>query len=175
MSSTVAQLETASTRSPLRSDCVNTMPVAFATTSCSCWTSSSDRRLIAPGRAVASRMRKTAIPPPISGVVAPRDVAGCGWRSGPVPVVDQSLDLPGRPGQRLRFHHHDLHAGADGVLDGLGHLGGGRVPAVAGAVRARLHLDGEVVHAALGAEYELEVRGEPGRTQDDLLDLSGEE
>src|SRR3954454_19433647 len=165
MSSTVAQLETASTRSPLRSDCTNTMPVAFATTSAPAGraapTGGSSRRDVRwpPEcgrlpfllRSAASWRRET--------------LPGCGWWSGQVPVVDQSLDLPGRPGQRLGFHHHDLDAGADGVLDGLGHLGGGRVMAVAGAVRARLHLHREVVHAALGAEYELEVRGEPGRTQ----------
>src|SRR6185312_700482 len=102
MSWTLRQLETASTWSPLRRDCTNTMPGAFATTSRSCWTSISARRPIAPGRAVASRMRNTAMSPPLQ-------------RSrSTIAVIDQPLDLAGRAGQRLGLHDDDLHAGPDG-------------------------------------------------------------
>src|SRR3954447_6391253 len=134
MSSTLRQLETASTRSPLRRDCTKTMPGALATTSCSCWTSSSESRSIAPGRAVASRMRKTAISPPI--------------RSAFLAMVDQPLNLAGRPGQGLGLYAHDLDAGADGVLDGLDPLGGSPVPPIGRAVRTCLDLHGEVIHPA---------------------------
>src|SRR4051794_37232414 len=76
------------------------------------------------------------------------------WRSlrcsrpCPLTTVAEPLELPDRTRQALRLHHDDLQAGAHGVLDRGGHLGRGRRTALGRAVRPRLDLDGEVVHAS---------------------------
>src|SRR3954447_14600319 len=122
MSSRLRQLETARTLSPLRKDWTNRTPGAPATTSCSCCTSSSDSRSIAPGRAVASRMRKIAIPAPIGGGRAPQEVPGA---AEDVARATNSVG-PAADGRRSQPElNHARRAATALVDDGDGDLSGG--------------------------------------------------
>src|SRR3954471_20899655 len=126
MSSTLAQLETAMTCSPLRSAEENRAPGAAATTWSFCRTRSSATRSTAPGRALASRIRKTAMTPPGQPVGsdgphargAVRDAQVERWVLAPMSPGKRVRDVPRPAPGRLRPAATAVAAGPGGARSG---------------------------------------------------------